>query len=154
MRRPFARFGLCALSRAFFVSERLKDGELLEDNSSSAGVLTLSRIMDSFPLSRAIGCTARPLSHTSFQDCSFFLSGFVTGHSPTASIRHDPITPSSVLLAPPISSPCPDTNGGIDHLAIGSSDWLALWLLNKSDVGGGGEGIGRALSKGGLLYNR
>ena len=40
----------------------------------------------------------------------------------------DLITPSSVLLAHSISSPCPDVNGGIDPLAIGSSDWLILRL--------------------------
>ena len=34
----------------FFASERLKDKELLEDNSSSAGVSISSRMMGSFPL--------------------------------------------------------------------------------------------------------
>ena len=38
------------LSRAFFAGERLRDGELPEDSSSSARVSTSSGIMGSFPL--------------------------------------------------------------------------------------------------------
>ena len=37
-------------------------------------------------------------------------------------------SPSYVLLASPVSSPCPDANGGIDLLAICSSNWLTLQL--------------------------
>ena len=68
-----------------------------------------------------------------FQDRGFSLSGPLTSHSPTASIRCGLAAPSSVLLAPPVSSPCPDANGGIDPLVIGSLDWLTLWLprMNK-----------------------
>ena len=60
------------LSRAFFAGERLKDGELPEDNSSFAGVSTLSGITGSFPLLRVIGCIARPLSYTSFPRSRLF----------------------------------------------------------------------------------
>ena len=57
-----------------------------------------------------------------FQDHDFSLSGPATGHFPAASIRCGFATPSSTLLAPPVSSPCPNANGGIGPLAIGSSD--------------------------------
>ena len=61
-----------------------------------------------------------------FQDRRFFQSGSATGHSHTVSIRPDLVTPLSVFLIPPVSSPCLDANGGIDLLEIGSSDWLTL----------------------------
>ena len=38
------------------------DGDLLEDNSSSTGASSSSRIRGSFPLLRANGCTIRLLS--------------------------------------------------------------------------------------------
>ena len=56
-----------------------------------------------------------------FQDHCFSPSGHATGRSPTAIIRHELVTPSFALLAPPISSPCSDANGGIDLLEIGSA---------------------------------
>ena len=71
-----------------------------EDNSSSAGVSTLSMTMGSFPLLRVIGRTFGP----------------ITSRSPATIVRHELVTPSSVLLAPPVSSPCLDANGGIDIL--------------------------------------
>ena len=104
---------------------RLKDRELPEDNSSSAGVSTSSGTMGSFPLFQAVGCAARALSHTYFL-ISQLLSGPATGHSTAASVRHGLTAPSFNLLAPPISYPCSDANGGIDLLPIGSSDWLTL----------------------------
>ena len=48
------------------------------------------------------------------------LSKPANGHFPVASFRRDFATPSSVLLAPPISFPCPNANGGIGSLVIGS----------------------------------
>ena len=35
------------------------DGDMLEDNSLSVGALASSRIMGSFPLLQAIGCSTR-----------------------------------------------------------------------------------------------
>ena len=102
--------------------------ELPYDNSLSAGVSTSSRIMGSFPLLQMIGCIAQPLSRTSFPRSQLFLSKPATGHSLTASARRDPTNPSSALLAPHISSPCPGANGEINPLEIGSSEWLTLWL--------------------------
>ena len=67
-----------------------------------------------------------------FQDRGFFLSRSITGHFPTTIVRHELITLSSALLAPPVSSPCPDANRGIDLLAIRSSDWLTLRLPRKN----------------------
>ena len=86
------------------------------------------------------------------QDHEFSLSRLATGHSPFASVRYDPVTPSSILLAPLVSSPCTNANGG-NPLVIGSSDWLTLLAdaTDESDVGGG---TGRALGDGGILDNR
>ena len=63
-----------------------------------------------------------------FQDHGFSSSGLAIGHSPIAIVRHDLVTPSSVLLAPLVSSPCPDANGGIGPLAIRLPNWLTLQL--------------------------
>ena len=52
----------------------------------------------------------------------FFLPGPTTGHSHAIGIQNYPITPSSALLVPHVSSPCSDANGGIDPLALGSPD--------------------------------
>ena len=122
------------LSRALFIGERLKDGELPKDSSSSTEVSTSSGIMASFPLLRVIDAQLnRHLVHL-FQDRGFSLYGPVTGHSPTANIRCGLPAPSSVLLAPPISSPCLDASGGIDLLAVGSLDWLTLRLLRANQM--------------------
>ena len=69
-----------------------------------------------------------------FQDPVFSLSRPATGHSPAASVQRGLAAPSSVLLAPPGSSPCPDTNGGIDLLAIESSDCLTLQLSRANHM--------------------
>ena len=61
-----------------------------------------------------------------FQDHGFSQSGPATGHSRAASIRHGLATPLSALLAPPVSSPCPNANGGIGPLVIRLPDWLTL----------------------------
>ena len=65
-----------------------------------------------------------------FQDRNFFLSRPTTGYSHAASVQHDLTTLSSVLLVPPVFSPSPNANGGIDLLAIGSSDGLTLRLVH------------------------
>ena len=66
----------------------------------------------------------RHLAHLFHQDHVFILPGLAIGRSHATSVQHDPVTPSSALLVPPISSPCPGANGGIDLLAIGSSGCL------------------------------
>ena len=102
----------------------LKNRELPEDNSSFAGVSTSSGTMGSFPLLQVVGSQLnRYLVHL-FQDRGFSLSGPTTSHSRVASFRHGLAAPSSVFLAPPVSSSCPNANGGIDLLAIGSSECL------------------------------
>ena len=63
-----------------------------------------------------------------FQDRDFFQSGLATNHSRVVSARPDLATLSSVLLVPLVFSPCPDANGGIDLLAIGSSECSSLGL--------------------------
>ena len=60
------------LPQVSFAGERVKDEELLEDNSSFAGVSTPLRIKGSFPLLRAIERTARPLSSASFPRSRLF----------------------------------------------------------------------------------
>ena len=50
----------------------------------------------------------------------------MAGHSHAANDQHDLTTPSSVVLVPPAFSPCPDVNGGLDLLAIGSLECLTL----------------------------
>ena len=107
----------------FFVGERPKGGELPEDNSSSAGASASSEVMGSFPLLRGTGCRFDCyLAHLFHQDLVFFLPEPATDRSHAAGVQHDPVTPSSALLALPISFPCLDANGGTDLLAIGSSD--------------------------------
>ena len=48
------------------------DGDLPEDNSSSARVSPSLEIMDSFPLLRTIGCLAQSPSRTSFLNSRIF----------------------------------------------------------------------------------
>ena len=55
-----------------------------------------------------------------FQDHGFSPSGHTTGRSPAAIVGHELVTPLFALLTPLVSSPCLDTNGGIDLLEIGS----------------------------------
>ena len=104
----------------FFDGERPIGGELLEDNSSFMGVSTSVGMTGSFPLLRVIGYATRPLSRTSFPRSYLAPSTHAIGHSPFAIVRHELVTLSYALLAPPVSSPCSDANGGIDVLAIGS----------------------------------
>ena len=67
-----------------------------------------------------------------FQDHDFFQSGPTTGHSHSVSALPDLITPSSILLVPLAFSPCPDVNGGINLLTIGSSECLPSRLLRAN----------------------
>ena len=98
------------------------------DNLSFVGVSTSSRTMGSFPYcGRLEAQLDRYLVHL-FQDREFSLSRLATDHSPTTSVWHGLAAPLSTLLAPPVSSSCPNANGGIGPLAIGSSDWLTLRL--------------------------
>ena len=53
-----------------------------------------------------------------FQYRGFSLSGSATGHSPATNVRRGLVAPSFVLLAPLVSSPCLDADGGIDLLAV------------------------------------
>ena len=55
-----------------------------------------------------------------FQDREFCQSKPTTGHSHVVSARHYLATPSSILLVPLAFFSCPDANGGIDLLVIGS----------------------------------
>ena len=74
--RPLVRSGPCALSSIFFVNERFRDGELPEDSSSSAGVLTSSGTTCPFPSSsQAIGCALLSLSHAFFPRSRLFNLG-------------------------------------------------------------------------------
>ena len=101
---------------------------LPKDSSSFARVLTSSGTTSPFSLSRVIGCASRLLSSAFFQDHDFFQSGLAAGHSRVVSARLDLVTLSSVLLVPLAFSPCLDANGGIDLLAIGSSECSSLGL--------------------------
>ena len=49
-----------------------------------------------------------------FQVQGFFIPGPVTDHSHVASVQHELVTPASVSLAPPTTSPSSDANGGTD----------------------------------------
>ena len=61
------------------------------------------------------------------------------------------VTPASVSLAPPTSSPSPDANGGTDLQVFDSSDCSTLRLFWVLDAEGGVE---RLLGNGGgLLEN-
>ena len=106
------------LFRAFLTGERLKGGELLEDNSSSARVSTLSEIMAPSPYCVLSDAQLNHYLVHLFQCHDFFLYGPTTGHSLVACVRRELATPSFVSLAPPASSPCLDANGGIDLLVI------------------------------------
>ena len=57
-----------------------------------------------------------------FQDHEFFQSGPATSHSHAVSASPNPATLSYVSFVPLAFSPCPDAKGGIDLLAIGSSE--------------------------------
>ena len=109
------------LSLVSFDGERFKDGELLEDNSPSVGVSTSSGTTGPFPLSWVINCASRSVLAIHFQDHNFFQSRLAAGHSRVVSARPGLATLSSVLLIPLSFSLCPDANGGISLLTIGSS---------------------------------
>ena len=54
------------------------------------------------------------------QDRAFFLLGPKDDHFHAADVQRDPAIPSSILPAPPVSSPCLGANEEIDLQAIGS----------------------------------
>ena len=89
------------------------DGDLSEDNSSSAGASLSPKIMGSFPLLWTIFQHDRYLVHP-FQVRGFCLTGTVTDHSHVASVQLDLVTPTSISPTPPASSPSLDANGGTD----------------------------------------
>ena len=60
--------------------------------------------------------------------CDFFRSRLAAGHSQAVRARPDLATLSFSLLVPLAFSPCPDVNGGIGLLAIGSSECSSLHL--------------------------
>ena len=60
------------LPRAFLPGGGLVDGDLPEDNSSSAGASPSPKIMGSFPLLWIIGCSAQSPSRTSFPSARLF----------------------------------------------------------------------------------
>ena len=101
----------------FFVGER--SSELLEDNSSSAGVSMLSKMIGSCPLLRSMGCFAWLLSYASFSPRScFFQHGPANNGFPAIDVRHNSAIPSSVLLVLPVSL-CLNTNKEIGLRATG-----------------------------------
>ena len=69
-----------------------------------------------------------------FQVRSFFLPGTTTNHPHVASVQHELIAPTYVLLAPPASSPSPDANGGIDLQVFDAPDCLTLQLLRVDQM--------------------
>ena len=68
------------------------------------------------------------------QDHAFFLPGPANDRFHAADIQRNPIIPSSALLAPPVSSPCLDTNEGIDLQATGSSGCLSSQLCQMNQM--------------------
>ena len=101
----------------FFVGER--SSELLEDNSSSAGVSMLSEMIGSFPLLRAVGCFAWLLSYAYYSPRSCFLQPRPANNGfPAIDVRRNSAIPSSVLVALPVSS-CLNTNKEIGLRATG-----------------------------------
>ena len=68
---------------------------------------------------------------------AFFLLGPANDHFPVVDVQRDPAIPSSVLPAPPISSPCLDVNEEIDLRAIGSPDYWSLHLCQTNQMRGG-----------------
>ena len=105
------------------------DGDLSEDNSSSTGVSPSPKVMGSFPLLWAIGCSARSPSRTSFLSSRFFLPGPAIGHSHVASIQRKLVTLAYVPHAPHASSSSPDASGGTNLQVFDASDCSTLWLL-------------------------
>ena len=118
------------LSRAFFAGERFKYGELPEDKPSSG----IDNVRDNGLLPFIMSDWMHILTAISYifsKNVAFFYLGR-NCHSHATGVRHDLATPSYVFLAPLFSSPSPDPNGGIDLLAIGSSDCLKLRLPQEN----------------------
>ena len=71
-----------------------------------------------------LGCYLARLFH---QDCALFLLGPTNDRFPTADFQCDLAISSSVLPAPPVSSPCLGANEEIDLQVTGS---LGCWSLH------------------------
>ena len=69
-----------------------------------------------------------------FQNRTFFLCGCVNNRFHDADVQRDPTIPSSILLAPSVSSPCLDVNEGINLQATGSSSCLTLQLCQTNQI--------------------
>ena len=118
------RFVPCALPSILYQRE-IKGWGLPEDKSSSARISTSSGTTGLFRLSLAIGCTSRPFSCASLRLFSIWAHNC---HSRVISARLDLATLLSILLISLAFSPCPDANGGIGLLLIGSSERSSLHL--------------------------
>ena len=71
------------------------------------------------------------------QDSAFLLLGPANGRFPAVNVQCDPAIPSSVLIAPPISSPCLGANEEIYLQVIGSLGCWSLHLHQKNQMWGG-----------------
>ena len=60
--------------------------------------------------------------------CDLFRFGLAIDHSRVVSAKPNPATLSYVLLVPFAFSPCPEANGGIGFLEIGSPECSSLCL--------------------------
>ena len=108
---------------------------LPEDNSSSAGVSTSSGMMGSFLYRERLGALLdRYLALLFFQDHAFFLPRPTNDRFHVANVQRDPTIPSSILLAPPVSSSYLDANEGIDLRATGSSSCLSSQLYQTNQM--------------------
>ena len=98
------------------------DGDLQEDNSTSVRASPSPKIIGYFPLLQTIRCSTRSLSCTSIPSSRLFLPWTSTSHFHVASVQRKLVTPTSILSAPPASSPSPDTNGGTDLQVFDASN--------------------------------
>ena len=71
------------------------------------------------------------------QDRAFFLPRPVENRFHAIDVQHDSTILSSVLLAPPVSSPCLDVNEEIGLQGIGSPSCWSLLLCQTNQMWGG-----------------
>ena len=96
-------------------------GELPKDSSSFFGISTSSRTMGFFLYREQLDALLdRHLGRLFCQDRAFSLLGPTDDRFHTTSAQRVPVIPSSVSLAPPVSSPYLDANEEIDLQATGS----------------------------------
>ena len=81
-----------------------------------------------------LGCC---LAHLFLQDCAFFLPEPANDHFHAANVQLDPIILSSVLPAPPVSSPCLDANEKIDLQETGSPGCWSFHFCQTNQIWGG-----------------